>query len=114
MPEIKTQKNKKEILIKAIPSEITVFGRKLKVTITNLKGLHGDFNIDKNLIRLHQNQTVEEARATLFHEALHAAFALSGHGEMLKDNQEESLIRMLEHAFFHIIDVNKLTTGIDK
>lgn len=84
-------------------------GRKLDIVITNLKGLHGDFNIDKNHIRIHQNQTIDEARATLFHEALHAALAISGQNEMLKEDQEEALVRLLEHAFNHIVDIDKLS-----
>jgi Zn-dependent peptidase ImmA (M78 family) len=104
-----TTKKKREALQADLPNKITVLGRAFEVVITNLKGLHGDCNLDKNVIRIHQNCTPEQARVTLFHEAVHAALAVSGHNEMLKENQEEALVRMMEHAFNSCIDINKLT-----
>lgn len=99
---------KKQELIDFLPKSITIFGREIKITVTNLKGLHGDFQIDKNLIRIHQSVPLESAKHTLFHEALHAAFAISGHNETLAENQEEAIVRMIEHAFCHIVDIDKL------
>ena len=104
----KATAKKKADIEAALPSHVSIFGRKIKVVITNLKGLHGDFSIDKNLIRIHQAVPVESAKDTLFHECVHAALAISGHNEMFSEQQEEALVRMIEHAFAHIVDVDKL------
>lgn len=108
MSEKRTVKQKKEDLQAALPSCINVFGKEFDIIITNLKGLHGDCDATKGVIRIHQNSSIESARSTLFHESIHAALAVSGQNEMLREDQEEALVRMLEHAFYHIVDVNKL------
>lgn len=111
MSEVKAKKTaaqKKQELTAKLPTAINIFGREFQIVITNLKGLHGDCDAQKNVIRIHQNCTPEQARSTLFHEAVHAALAVSGHNEMLKEDQEEAIVRMFEHAFYHIVDVDKL------
>lgn len=104
----KTAKQKREELQKALPESVQIFGRQFKVVVTNLKGLHGECDPDKNIIRIHQGVGVESAKQTLFHEAVHAAFAVSGQSELLKEEQEEAIVRMIENAFLHIVDIDKL------
>jgi hypothetical protein len=108
-----TAKQKKEDLQAVLPKSITVLGKQFEVIVTNLKGLHGDCDATKGVIRIHQNCTIEVARSTLFHEAIHAALDVSGQGEMLREDQEEALVRMLEHTFYHIVDINKLGINYD-
>lgn len=99
---------KRAELAASLPKSVSILGRTIKVTVTNLKGLHGDFSIDKSLIRIHQAVPAASAKDTLFHECLHAALAISGHNELMSEGQEEGLVRMLEHAFSQIVDVDKL------
>lgn len=108
-----TAKQKREVIQKALPNKISILGKEFKVVVTALKGLHGDCDVDKRVIRIHQNSTVESARETLFHESLHAAFAVSGLKEIITDEQEEAIVRMIEHSIYHIVDVDKLAT-LDK
>lgn len=109
-----TIKAKKKALIDNLPSTVIIFGKQFDVQVTRLKDLYGDFSESKRLIRIHQELDIEAARETLFHEALHAAFAISGQRELLDEKHEEGLVRMLEHAFYHMLDINKLTGPIDK
>lgn len=111
-PKPKRLNKNKQLLQSELPSSVSILGRELKVTVTNLKGLHGDFSLDKSLIRIHQSVPVESAKDTLFHEMIHAALAISGHNEMLTEGQEEAIVRMMEHAFSGYFDIKKST--IDK
>lgn len=99
---------KKLKLESSLPSVVTIFGKDFKVSITALKGLLGDCDTDSKVIRIHQNQTKNDALNTLFHEMLHAAFGISGIREILKEDQEEAIVRMIEHAFADAMDVYKL------
>lgn len=102
--------NKKKLELELqLPKTIMIFGKEFKVIVTSLKGLHGDCNIGNLTIRIHQNLTKEEALSTLFHEAIHASLGISGLNEMLTENQEEAIVRMLEHAFADIVDITKLS-----
>ena len=109
-----SQKTKKAALQAVLPAAINVLGKTFTVQVTSLKGLHGDCNPDTGVIRIHQNLTPETAQMTLFHEAVHAAFAQSGQNEMLKEGQEEALVRMIENSFYHIVNVSKLSVDAEK
>lgn len=108
MAEKVTQKQRKENLQNQLPAEIIVLGKTFKVNVSNLKGLYGDCDTHSKVIRIHQGLDINQARITLFHEAIHASFAISGHSYCLSDEQEEGIVRMLEHAFYHCVDVDKL------
>ena len=108
-----TAKQKRELLQGLLPKEISILGKPFKITVTNLKGSHGDCNEDTYEIRIHQNLEIEQARMTLFHESIHAALAISGHKQMLKEDQEEALVRMLEQTYADCIDIDKLA-NLDK
>lgn len=109
-----TVKQQKELLVSSLPEKISVLGRVFDIKVTNLKGLYGDCTPQKGIIRLSQSQTLEEAKATLFHEAVHAALFVSGMNELLGE-KEEALVRCFEHTFSHIVDINKLALdGLDK
>jgi len=100
---------KKHDLGDSLPKFVYVFGKKIPVIITSLKDLHGDFNLETNEIRISKDYDLESAKSTLFHECLHAALAISGQNELLNEKREEALVRMLEHAFAHSIDFDKLS-----
>ena len=102
--------NKKKALLESqLPKEVTILGQKVKVVVTALKGLHGDFNGETLVIRINQNATIESAQSTLFHEMLHACLKISGLGELLNEKLEEGIVSMLEIALRPFIILQKET-----
>ena len=101
-------KARKEALEKALPRQITVMGRVFDVQISNLKGADGDCLIAESRIRIHQAQSLESAKATLWHEVIHAALGISGLNELLTDSLEEAIVRCFEHSFSDVVDLNKI------
>lgn len=106
-------KKKRLAIESALPSKIVVFGIPFEVKVCNLKGSSGDCTLDDRVIRIHQTQSLEQAKATLWHEAIHAAIGLSGLSELLEEkstsgNLEEALVRCMEHAFSDVVDISKL------
>ena len=104
-----TVKQKRQNLTDSLPAAVTVLGKTFKVTVTNLKGLYGDCDVGAGVIRIHQGLDVDVAKKTLFHEAIHAALGVSGHNEMLKEDQEEAIVRMFEHAFSNCMNLDKIS-----
>ena len=102
------------ILENNLPRQISVLGKLFDVKITKLKGCYGDCDDSKAQIRIHNNLDLDIALSTLFHEAIHAAFAVSGQNQLIKEEHEEGLVRMLEHAFKDIVDIKKLAPALDK
>ena len=98
---------KKALLESELPNEVTILGQKVKVVVTALKGLHGDFNSDNMTIKINQNASVEAAKSTLFHECLHACLKISGLGELLNEKLEEGIVSMLEIAMLNFISFRK-------
>ena len=79
--------------------------------VSNLKGIYGDCSVSEKKIRIHQTQSVEAAKHTLWHEAIHAALGLSGITELLDDknvNLEEAVVRCIEHAFSDVVNLDLL------
>lgn len=102
--------NKKKLELESqLPKSITILGKEFKIVVTSLKGLHGDCNVSDKLIRIHQNLTKDEALSTLFHEAIHGALGISALNEMLSENLEEAIVRLIENAFADIVDITKLS-----
>ena len=92
-----------------IPATIEILGVEFKVKVVKLKGVYGDCDTDKRVIRLDSSLSKSDRERTLFHEAIHAALRVSGFAELLSDEkQEEALTVMLENAFSRAIDVEKL------
>lgn len=63
----------------------------------------------EQVITIDKKLSPENAEKVLWHEACHAAFALSGASEHLSQETEEMLAIMLENAFYDIVDVWKLS-----
>ena len=84
------------------PKKIQILGDWVTVSITdNLdeydgEDVHGDYQHDKNLIRL-RDQCPELMARTLLHEVVHALFAKSGWSEKLGHRTEESLCLLMEN-----------------
>ena len=103
----------RKLAIEAVlPSKVSIMGRTFDVKVMNLKGCAGDCTVADSLIRIHQAQSVESAKATLWHEAIHAALGISGLTELLEaknDSLEEAIVRCIEHAFADVVNVDKLS-----
>ena len=100
-------------LPKKIPTKIKIFGRTIKVVRAELKEHEfGEYEQHKYLIKISKKSDYEEARQTLFHEAIHAALHISGLSEMIpqeeKQDLEEAIVICLENAFSDIVDIEKL------
>jgi hypothetical protein len=87
------------------PRVVTVLGTKIQVRIVKTlesegHDLLGSFEPDKLRIFLLKS---ENWRTVLFHEIIHAALHLSGAGEGLTFNKEESIVLALEYALFQFV-----------
>ena len=87
------------------PRVVTVLGHKIKIrVIKNLiddgDDLLGAFNSENMTIFLLKRPNWHHV---LFHELLHASIYLSGAGEGMSINKEESIVLALEHAIFPLI-----------
>jgi len=97
---------------KTLPTKINIFGRDILVRREEMKeGEFGEYEQHKYLIKISKRSDINEARQTLFHEAIHAALHISGLSMVLPDNDgidlEEAIVVCLENAFGHLIDVDK-------
>lgn len=82
------------------PASITILGYifEIKYVDDMPDGQHGEMDADKKVIKINTNSQGEELHATLFHEATHAALFLTGWNERLGEQEEEALVRALEHS----------------
>ena len=81
------------------PTSIQIMGEWIKVRyLDEIPGdeyIHGDYNNDKNLIRIRIQDGPTMAK-TLLHEICHCIFKKSGWSEELGDRTEEALCQLLE------------------
>lgn len=102
--------------LKTLPKKVSILGRPVTVVREDMKdGEYGEYIQHKYLIKVSKSSNIDEAMNTLFHECVHAALHISGLSQMIPqaadDNSpdlEEALVVMLESAFSHVIDINKL------
>lgn len=80
-----------------LPRTLSIAGRKYRVTRPAEEELHGWHNGDDGVMAVSRRLEGEEARKTLAHEALHAAFWESGLSHSFDEVEEETLVRMLEN-----------------
>ena len=94
-----------------LPEKIIVLGQEFTVKLSPdmMEGDYGNCLGMEYLIKISDKLSPEIAAQTLFHEAIHAAFYVSGIAEIVTNKQEEAIVVMIENAFRHIIDIQKLT-----
>lgn len=91
-----------------IPTSITILGKKIKIRkpkkLVDQSGqeLFGLFDHDKMTIYVSQSKG-HDMNSTFFHECIHAVLFISGHNETLEHEQEEAIVRVLEHALYPIL-----------
>ena len=83
--------------------KIKILGKDIEVKEVHLKGLHGDFDGDKMLIRVHKGLSPENRQLTIKHELFHSALFISGVNELLTVELEEAIVRCLEHSLAEYI-----------
>ncbi len=84
-----------------LPKTITVLGIEFDIEYSDLstENLCGDSCIDKRLIRVGTQHSIEMQKSTLFHECIHMALAVAGVNQLFNGKVEEAIVRCLEHAF---------------
>lgn len=81
-----------------LPKSIKILGKSIKIVVKEMDDNHGEFNSDKMVIYLDEEQSNEEAHRSLYHEATHAVAFIAGWHYLLKKGQEETIVRSLEHG----------------
>lgn len=61
---------------------------------------YGECIPEERLIRINPDKPADTFEATLFHEKLHAALAMSGLSTLLSDETEEAIVLCLENLVF--------------
>lgn len=86
---------------------MVVGGKKFLVVPTELGDeYYGRMLFDKGHIQTHSELMpgTKMHYDTLRHEMVHASFAMAGLNHILKDEQEEAVVRCLENIFFPALD----------
>ena len=87
------------------PSSAQVFGHKIKIVYCHVmpKASLDTFGVtyfDTKIIYIWLEQPKDEMEKTLFHELCHMVLFLSGHCWKMKDDDEEAVVRALEHGLY--------------
>lgn len=105
-----------------VPTEILIAGHRVSISYPNEIPLeagdevspYGDTTHDGRTIRIskskHKNE--REVFATLYHESMHAAFALTGLANLVKDEVEEAFVTGLENAVVHLFAFHPKAPGV--
>jgi hypothetical protein len=64
-------------------------------------------------INLSAHHSLDHLLSTVFHELMHAYIDTTGHDIRFDDDQEESLVKMLESNLFWLVDKQLLTKLLD-
>lgn len=88
---------------RGFPSSLKVFGHTIKILYChkmpkNYMDCYGVCFFNEKRIYLSLDQPKDELERTLFHELCHMFLWLSGHRFKLNDEDEEALVRALEHG----------------
>ena len=80
------------------PQRVNILGTRFKVEHADLipEGLFGDCDVDNKIIRIEQTLEGKSFKETLTHEKFHAMLRLSGISELLTEELEEALCRLVE------------------
>jgi Zn-dependent peptidase ImmA (M78 family) len=80
--------------------KVNVFGRVYPIVYEDLssENIWGDHLHDERMIRIDENLTPENERATILHEVIHAILFESGLHSMLTRKLEETLCRSIENG----------------
>lgn len=89
-------------------SNITILGKKVKIRrprkLVDESGneLFGLFDRDKLIIYISQSPH-HDKDSTLLHECIHAILFITGQNETLEHEQEEAIVRAIEHGMVGLV-----------
>lgn len=85
---------------KARPTSVMILGYEFEIRYVDdmPDGQQGEMTGDYRLIKIDAAQKGEELLATVMHEIIHAALFLTGWSEKLGAEEEEGIVRALEHT----------------
>jgi Zn-dependent peptidase ImmA (M78 family) len=87
-----------------LPKSLLISGHKFIVECSELEEMYGDCDVQQRKIRINSSKSSEKQWETLFHEVIHAILGISGHSELLKEDGEEALTRLLEHQLWPLVE----------
>ena len=85
------------------PDKIVIFGKTVSIIEKENFANFGESNLDDLVITIRKGLDDKNFETTLLHEVIHVMLHISGWNELLEDNKEESLVRMLEHGLVDIV-----------
>lgn len=85
------------------PDKIVIFGKTVSIIEKENFANFGESNLDDLVITIRKDLDDKAFETTLLHEVIHVMLHISGWNELLEDNKEESLVRMLEHGLVDIV-----------
>ncbi len=99
-----------------IPETITIAGRDIKIVWKDFEETYGQYVHDKREIHLARRIQDSEAMVwqTLYHELVHAALGMAGLDHVLGDDNEEAVVRCIEHLLFPVFDKIRPPRGFTK
>lgn len=83
-----------------IPRTIQILGRQYKIRRKAMKGNFALCDDDNETIWLRKGLTGDVAEQCLMHEVIHAIMFRSGNKFQLLIDQEESIVRAMEHGLY--------------
>lgn len=104
-----------------MPKKVKILGKLFDINYqSNLKdkedpaeALYGEMHGREFVIDINSSYGRKIQEDTLFHEAMHAALAVSGLSHLLDEKIEEAIISCFEHAFSHAVNTALLAAEID-
>lgn len=98
---------------RGFPSSVQVFGHKVRIVYCHVmpKTLTDSFGVtyfDTKRIYISLEQPRDEMERTLFHEFCHMVLFLSGHSFNMKEDDEEAVVRALEHGLYPLYKRRRL------
>ena len=92
--------------MREIPKKIVVAGREISIVWKDFDETWGQYLHDEREIQLAKRMRKDPKAVwqTLLHEALHACIGMAGLDHILGGENEEAVVRCIEHMFFPVMD----------
>lgn len=95
---------------KNLPQSITICGKTVTIKYIDTEDHEGDqwgdFNIDKDLIRI-WTKNCPDVEEILIHELIHAVIGYTGLTGVLTDDQEEAICRAMQYQLYPVLVLNE-------
>ena len=99
---------------RGFPSIVHLYGCKIQIFYCHMmpREFHDSFGVaylTEKVVMISLDQSKEEMERTLFHELCHMLLFLSGHHFKISEEDEEAIIRALEHGFLQMYKRRSIT-----